>query len=447
MMAAPLEIFEELRFVWELMGAQLVFLLPFAQRKKQFALRLCLGGILLSGLSIVHFPLKQMNIILPQPLFFILIGGSYVCLALLTSLCMRACFILTVSDVLYIGTLGYSVQHIVYVIVHEFLAMAVWPSLTEHLGLYALAALLGCVTTYFIASRFFVRQLRLCEGLIYSDSPTVIANHAALLAVLTLCTMACQMIFEHSSEYWEWGGIVGLMLSVIIISLQHTALTGVRLGRERSVIEQTLRSSASQYSLSKELIDHLNRTCHDLKHNLQVLKTIDEGQRQGYIEETERSIRLYHELVHTEDEVLNTILAEKSLYCDHHQIKLTCAIDAVSPVIDHISIPDLYALLGNAIDNAIECVDQFEDVEKRVVSLAIRRQNAFLCIQTNNYCEDVPTQEDGLPVTTKADKSSHGFGLKSIRYLAQKYGGTMFVTVRDHVFILQVTLPISADSA
>lgn len=107
----------------------------------------------------------------------------------------------------------------------------------------------------------------------------------------------------------------------------------------------------------------------------------------------------------------------------------------------------MYALLGNAIDNAIECVDQFEDVEKRVVSLAIRRQNAFLCIQTNNYCEDVPTQEDGLPVTTKADKSSHGFGLKSIRYLAQKYGGTMFATVRDHVFILQVTLPISADSA
>lgn len=50
-------------------------------------------------------------------------------------------------------------------------------------------------------------------------------------------------------------------------------------------------------------------------------------------------------------------------------------------------------------------------------------------------------------MTTKADKSSHGFGLKSIRYLAQKYGGTMFATVRDHVFILQVTLPISADSA
>ena len=65
-MAAPLEIFEELRFVWELMGAQLVFLLPFAQRKKHFILRLCLGGILLSGLSMVHFPLRQMNIILPD---------------------------------------------------------------------------------------------------------------------------------------------------------------------------------------------------------------------------------------------------------------------------------------------------------------------------------------------------------------------------------------------
>lgn len=447
MTVTPLDIFEELRFVWELLGAQLVFLLAFAQRRRHFAARLCLSIALLSGLSMVHFPLMQMEAILPRSLFFLLIGGSYVCLALLTSLCMSTCFILTVSDALYIGTLGYSVQHIVYVLVHEWLAMAIWPSLTEHLALYALVALLSCVVVYFITSRFFVRQLQLCGGLIYSDTPTVIALHVVLLAVLTLCTMACQMIFEHSGEYWEWGGIVGLMISVIITSLQYTSLTGVRLSRERSVIEQTLRSSASQYSLSKELIDHLNRTCHDLKHNLQVLKTIDEGQRQAYIEETERSIKLYHELVHTEDEVLNTILAEKSLYCDSHHIKLTCAIDAVSSMLDYISVPDLYALLGNAIDNAIECVDQFENMEKRVVSLTIRKQNSFLCIQTNNYCEEPLAQEDGLPLTTKADKASHGFGLKSIRYLAKKYGGSMFVTVRDHVFILQVMLPVSADRA
>ncbi len=444
MTVTPLQIFEELRFVWELMGAQLVFLLPFARRRRHFALWLGLGIVLFSGLSMVHFPLMLLEASLSKALFFALMGGSYVSLNLLTILFLRRCFVLTVSDALYIGTLSYSVQHIVYVLVHECLAMEFWPSLTGHLALYTLMALCGCGVVYTVIHRIFTRQLRLCDGLIFSDSPPVIAIHGMALAVLTLCTMSCQMIFESNNAYRDLGAFVGIMVSVIIISLQYTALTGVRLGRERSVIEQTLRSSASQYSLSKELIDHLNRTCHDLKHNLKVLKTIDEGQRQSYIEETERSIKLYHELVHTEDEVLNTILAEKSLYCDSHQIKLTCAIDAVSPIIDHISVPDLYALLGNAIDNAIECVDQFEDVEKRVVSLTIRKQNAFLCIQTNNYCEDLPVQEDGLPVTTKTDKASHGFGLKSIRYLAQKYGGSMFVTVKDHVFILQVMLPISA---
>lgn len=447
MTVTPLEIFEELRFVWELMGAQLVFLLAFAQRRRNFAVRLCLSIVLLSGLSMVHFPLMQMEAVLPRLLFFLLIGGSYVCLALLTCQCMSACFILTVSDALYIGTLGYSAQHIVYVLVHECLAMAVWPSLTEHLAWYALVALCGCGAVYSLVYWIFSGQLKLCGGLIFSNSPLVIAVHGVALAVLTLCTMSCQMIFEHPDSLSNLGALVGIMVSVIIIGLQFTALIGVRISRERSMIEQTLRSSASQYSLSKELIDHINRTCHDLKHNLQVLKTIDEGQRQAYIEETERSIKLYHELVHTEDEVLNTILAEKSLYCDSHHIKLTCAIDAVSSMLDHISVPDLYALLGNAIDNAIECVDQFEDMEKRVVSLTIRKQNSFLCIQTNNYCEEPLVQEDGLPLTTKADKASHGFGLKSIRYLAKKYGGSMFVTVRDHVFILQVMLPVSADCA
>ena len=96
---------------------------------------------------------------------------------------------------------------------------------------------------------------------------------------------------------------------------------------------------------------------------------------------------------------------------------------------------------GNAIDNAIEGVEGLPDPDKWVVSLTIRGQSGFVCIQTNNCCGALPQREDGLPLTTKADRANHGFGLKSIRYLARKYGGTMCVSVQDGVFILQITLP------
>lgn len=233
---------------------------------------------------------------------------------------------------------------------------------------------------------------------------------------------------------------LGLVVCLLILALEGGTLNVVLARKEQVVIEQILQNSARQYALSKELVDHINRTCHDLKHNLQVLKTIDEDQRRVYIEQAERDLVKYHELVHCEDEVLNTILGEKCLYCDHHGIRLSCAVDGGD--LSFVSTPDLYALLGNAIDNAIECVDQFRDPEKRVISLTITTHNAFTCIQTNNYCQEQPEIVDGLPVTTKGVAGQRGFGLKSIRHLTEKYGGSMAVDIQNHIFTLQIMLPI-----
>ena len=201
-----------------------------------------------------------------------------------------------------------------------------------------------------------------------------------------------------------------------------------------------LRDSERYYTHSKELIDLINRTCHDLKHQLQALRQVSDEERQQFIEATNQNIQLYHQLVNTDSEVLNTILAEKSLYCSNRRIRLSCAIDSVR--LDFVSVPDLYTILGNAIDNAIECVSQLADAEKRVISLTIQSRNSFVSIQTNNYCPGPLALREGLPMTTKSDTVRHGFGLKSIRYLAEKYGGSMCVEEKDHVFTLQVMLPI-----
>lgn len=163
--------------------------------------------------------------------------------------------------------------------------------------------------------------------------------------------------------------------------------------------------------------------------------------RQAFIEETEANIQLYQQMVSTDNEVLNTILAEKILYCNSHQIQLNYVVDSVP--LAFISIADLYALLDNAIDNAIESVSRLENPERRVIGLTIQNRNAFISIQTNNYYDGKLEFQEGLPVTTKSVRLRHGYGLKSIRYLSQKYGGSMCVSAQDSVFTLQIMLPVS----
>ena len=167
---------------------------------------------------------------------------------------------------------------------------------------------------------------------------------------------------------------------------------------------------------------------------------MDAGERAGYLDDLEKSIDIYDAVAETGNEVVNTILSEKSLNCEQRHIRLSCMVDADH--LDFMSTLDIYALLGNALDNAIESVSRYKDSEKRVISLSIKAQGDFLSIQTNNYCEEPVEFSDGLPVTIKRNRQYHGFGMKSMRHLAKKYGGSLAVNVENHVFTLQILLPM-----
>lgn len=432
-------VFEELRFIWELLAADFIFLLPFAKRRKHFVRSALLGVPILSLLSLIHFPLIELGSSLPGIWQYAAVSSGYIFLAVAAMLFSRLCFSLTVSDALFFCTAGYAAQHFVYVLVHEVLARTVWPSLPSHLPLYILVSLVGCCLFYLPMYLTFSPRLVSCGGRMFEDSTSRVAANLFLLTVLIACTFACQHLFEYVEEVQLLGAVLGGMVSFLILSVQFQTLAAVRSSQERAVIEQMLRDSERHYAYSRELIDMVNRTVHDLKHTLRALRNTDEAERRQFIEETEASLREYQRLVYSDNEVLNTILAEKAFSCERRAIRFSCSVDGAR--LGFLSVPDLYALLGNAIDNAIEGVERFPDPDRRVVSLTIRSQSGFVCIQTNNCCDSLLRQEEGLPLTTKADRASHGFGLKSIRHLARKYDGTMCVSVQDGVFILQIMLP------
>ena len=126
------------------------------------------------------------------------------------------------------------------------------------------------------------------------------------------------------------------------------------------------------------------------------------------------------------------LLTGKSLYCQKHGIHLTTVADGT--VLAGVSPMDLCTLVGNALDNAIESVKKIEDREKRLIHVAVSRQKNFALLRFENCFEGELTFENGLPRTTKGNTDYHGYGLKSIRRTAQKYGGTVTVNTRKNWF-------------
>ena len=99
----------------------------------------------------------------------------------------------------------------------------------------------------------------------------------------------------------------------------------------------------------------------------------------------------------------------------------------------------LYALLGNAIDNAMEAV-QALPADQRVIGFSLRRQGELVHIHVENPCAGGIAMRGGLPVTTKGNEDYHGFGMLSMRTVAEQYGGGLSVEVEDGMFILDVVL-------
>ena len=137
---------------------------------------------------------------------------------------------------------------------------------------------------------------------------------------------------------------------------------------------------------------------------------------------------------------LDTLLTGKSLYCARHGVELTCVADGAR--LGFMDVMDICSIFGNILDNAIEYELTLSDKKKRLIHLAVYAKRDFLVIQCENYCEEQLEFQDGLPVSTKGDGAYHGYGIKSIRYTAEKYGGTMTIHNRDRWFEMNIVIPI-----
>ena len=77
--------------------------------------------------------------------------------------------------------------------------------------------------------------------------------------------------------------------------------------------------------------------------------------------------------------------------------------------------------------------------ERYTATVTAREMKRYTGGELNYYVGDLQF-ENGLPKTTKQDDKYHGFGLKSIKYVTEKYGGSYTLTVDDGVFELNVVM-------
>ncbi|WP_294239772.1 ATP-binding protein [Pseudobutyrivibrio sp.] len=241
----------------------------------------------------------------------------------------------------------------------------------------------------------------------------------------------------------DFGGMLMLMT-------QMGRRNELTLKNESNEINQLFQKQYEQYKLAVDNSEALRKEMHDMKHYVMALKNEgDPAKRAEVLEDMEQAIAIQESFMNTGNKVLDVILTTKSLQCQKKKITLNAMVDG--DLLGEIHVKDICSLFGNVLDNAIEATQQLEDEEKRIITLSVRRRNQFIIVECEN-CSDSENvrlrsshnkrrfRKDNLPRTTKKDNVKHGFGLKSIAQVAEKYGGAMNCSYEDGWFKVKVLL-------
>lgn len=404
------------------------------RRREGFFLRLALclagGGVL----SVAFFtlrgalPLPEEWLVVPNALW---LGVRFLVLIAQSRLCVRC----TLSTAAYCAAWALMVQQLTYEI---WLVLCTLMSQGRgHILVTALWFLLAYSAVSMTIARWMPdkgeyhvgpRQLSLAvlmaviSGTLYQFFFYLVPEDAAARIITALVHFYCATVFYLQSVLFQKSAIRQELMTLSLLWQQNKA----------------------KYSLAKENIDLINRKCHDLKHQMRALKNMEESEaRTQYVSELEHSLQIYDAIVKTGNEALDTILTEKSLYCEANRILVNCVADGEK--LDFINPVDLYAIFGNAMDNAIESIQSVSDSGPRVIDVLVYVKQQFLAISITNPIDGALLKfEDGLPVTTKEKNGYHGFGLKSIRHTVEKYGGFVTVEVKGGSFSLRILFPLPA---
>ncbi len=306
------------------------------------------------------------------------------------------------------------------------------------LSTFTLLTWLITLATYAIAYPLITRRLNR-HGLEQVGDKSMITMMAMVmlmvigfdLVIKSLCELGIPVVYAVLLR------LVHGFICVFTVWMEYELLVNRKLASERDTTERVLAEHERQYQQSRESIEAINIKCHDLRHQIRALANGGAVVNPSALADVAREVDVYDAAVHTGNEALDTILTEKSLVCQREGITLTCVADGAA--LDFMASADIYALFGNALDNAIEAARR---PSRRSISLVVRRTMGVTSISVENYFDPAvePSFKDGLPQTTKADKTNHGFGMRSMRAIAERYGGTLVARAKDGTFSLDIML-------
>ncbi len=419
-------------YLLELLGATLLFTMYF-QKKPYFWAKLAAFEAAAVLIAETAFRMDFHRSVWWELLYYFIIYVLYYLLIL-------TCFEVSLWIALYCLILISATQHISYRIFSVILSFSGLTFSDNRSGIIN-ACLIALV--YSVIYLSFRKQLKEIAEKAYKSKDSILLGIFAFLVAIVLYRFEDTFHFIWTnSEVNLLFASFSIMANIFCLMVLHGVIVTSRMSAEVKSLESMIDRQKKQYEFVKTNIDNVNIKCHDMKQQISTLKNRVDPDA---LEEIQTMIKVYDTTFKTGNEVLDVFLQEKLMICEKDGITLDCIVDGES--VAFMKPGDLYALVGNAIDNAVEAVRQLPNRNQRIITFSIRKQMNLALIHIDNAYTGIISFQNGVPKSTKGDPFNHGYGVRSMRMIAERYGGSLNTKADNGIFHLNIILPIPETNA
>ncbi len=296
---------------------------------------------------------------------------------------------------------------------------------------------------FFLVSLLFLTRYVKRHDIYISLTRGGVVLFILITATVMVFVASLAMLASHYSESQQAELAFALCNIPLVTATITVAVAGLIKSRARSEqYKAQLEAQLQYYAMMEQMNEDLRLFRHDLPKKVRPLIAYIDENRTEEAREIAEQLGGYVDpdgvRYNTGSYRLDTVLFCEQQIAQKDNITIEFPFGGAFPP-EGIEPDDLYTIFPNALDNAIEACRKVEGERKITLRSKIIGDTVYVSIE--NPVAGKVTIRRGVPQTDKADKSRHGFGFRSMKRAAAKYGDdNLTVSVKDGVFTLQMAL-------
>ena len=263
-----------------------------------------------------------------------------------------------------------------------------------------------------------------------------------------VCAVQCLTFFTFEFEVMNYGCLFIWIAEMFIYAFFYMFKRQNSMKIDADIENAKLKNDMVLMRAAADNYDNMRMLRHDLKNQYAYIATLYE---QGKDEEAKR---FFGELSAKADAVLGNVNVSSGNRTVDIAVNMTAAkaeragvsfehICAVSPEL-RFTDSDLFSLLINLLDNAIEGSARSDAEDKRAVIMMYEQGNYLMIRVTNSVAEeDAAKRAAAGGLTSKSDKTAHGYGGRIVRRIARKYDGEVAYSAENGTFCAKAMLALT----